>query len=84
VLLKHRADVDAEAEGGGTALRWATKNGHEATVRVLLEHRADVDAKAKGGRDGAAPGGREGGHKARWRCWSTDQRPTRRLSKGGP
>jgi ankyrin repeat protein len=35
VLLKHKADVDAEADGGWTALREAARNGHKAVVRLL-------------------------------------------------
>jgi ankyrin repeat protein len=55
MLLEYRPDVDAKDKFGGTALRRATWNGHEATVQVLLKHRADVDAKDKS--DGAAAGG---------------------------
>jgi ankyrin repeat protein len=39
LLLKHKADVDAN-NNGRTA-----KNGHEAVVQLLLKHMADVDAK---------------------------------------
>jgi hypothetical protein len=43
------ADVEAEDSGGRTALLWASRNGHEAVVRLLLEQGADVEAKDSGG-----------------------------------
>jgi ankyrin repeat protein len=44
LLLKHMVGVDAN-DDGRTALRWATKNGYEAEMRLLLKHKADFDAE---------------------------------------
>jgi len=43
-LLKAGADVLAQSNLDGTALRWAAKHGHEETVRVLLNAGADPQA----------------------------------------
>ena len=63
MLLEHRADVDAKAEYGGTALHRAAEKGHEAAVRVLLEHRVDADAKDNSGETALHRAAR-GGHNA--------------------
>lgn len=40
ILLEKEADVDAES---GLALRWASKNGWEAVMRLLVQNKADVN-----------------------------------------
>ena len=59
LLLEHGADVDAKDTDGGTALRRAAENGHEAVVRLLLEHVADVDAEGTNGGTALYQGGLE-------------------------
>ena len=41
LLLEAKANVDAKANDGRTALHWAAENGHEAVVKLLLEKGAE-------------------------------------------
>jgi ankyrin repeat protein len=49
MLIKAKANVDAETERGNTALIWASYNGHVDIVKMLIKAGADVDAKTKDG-----------------------------------
>ena len=62
LLVEQKADVDAKAANGETALHGAAESGHPAVVQLLLEKGADVDAKAANGETAlhrAAFGGHE-------------------------
>jgi hypothetical protein len=42
ILLDHKADPNAQAQGGyGNALQAASAEGHEKVVQILLDHRVD-------------------------------------------
>ncbi len=48
-LIAARADVNAKANDGETALMWASYKGHAEVVEALLAARADVNAKDQRG-----------------------------------
>ena len=48
-LLAAKADVNAKAANGGTALMVASQTGHLEVVQALLAAKADVNAKAANG-----------------------------------
>ena len=45
LLLEAKADIDAKADNGATALMMAASEGHIDIVKLLLEAKADVNAK---------------------------------------
>ncbi|MDR2787163.1 MAG: ankyrin repeat domain-containing protein [Candidatus Accumulibacter sp.] len=62
-LIEKGAEVDARTENGSTALFFASRFGHDETVRALLKHRADptiVNDRNETAADWAAKGGHSG------------------------
>lgn len=49
LLLEAKANVDAKANDGRTALHWAAENRHEAVVKLLLEKGAELESKDQDG-----------------------------------
>lgn len=47
ILLKHRADMNADSGDGWTALHLAAREGHLDVVKELVEHGANTAAKTK-------------------------------------
>ena len=62
-MLDAGADKDAKNNDGGTALIYASINGHESCVRALLDAGADKDAKHNDGQT-ALMFATENGHEA--------------------
>ncbi|KAL7954774.1 ankyrin repeat-containing domain protein [Trichoderma compactum] len=45
LLLEYGANINAQNDGGRSALHWSALEGQEDTVEILLSHNADVRAK---------------------------------------
>ena len=50
MLLKNRADPNAQEQGGYTPLHAAAQNGDEATIRALLYGGADLTLRSDDGK----------------------------------
>ena len=44
-LLNRGAYINAQTNGGGTPLHWASQNDHIDAVKFLVNNKADVNAK---------------------------------------
>ena len=53
LLLGAKADIDAKADNGATALMMAASEGHIDIVKLLLEAKADVNCQRQKWRDSA-------------------------------
>ena len=65
LLLEAKADIDAKANNGATALIMASSEGHSDIVRLLLEAKADVNAQGQEWKYGIACCFTEGPHQRR-------------------
>lgn len=60
LLLKHKADANAEMSGGETALHAAIRKGNFTAAQALIQHNANVNAKIKDGDTGLHVASRKG------------------------
>ncbi len=49
MLLKHKANVNLQAENGGTALHAASFYGHIGVIEILLKNEADINIETNDG-----------------------------------